>query len=61
MTFFVSSTETDVTVIVIDLAVTDSDGAVTVEGFKGEYIITYGEKTAKFTIDDGIDTAKIVF
>lgn len=41
--------------------VTDSDGAVTVEGFKGEYIITYGEKTAKFTIDDGIDTVKIVF
>ena len=40
--------------------VTDSDGAVTVEGFKGEYIITYGEKTAKFTIDDGIDTVSIV-
>ncbi len=41
--------------------VTDSDGVVIVEGFKGEYIITYGEKKAEFMIDNGVDTVRIVF
>lgn len=39
---------------------TDSDGMTTVEGFKGEYIISYMDKTAKFTISDDIAETEIV-
>ena len=40
--------------------VTDSDGAVTLEGFKGEYIINCDNKEAKFTLSDDSDTVTIV-
>lgn len=39
---------------------TDSDGMTTVEGFKGEYIISYMDKTAKFTMSDDIAETEIV-
>ena len=40
--------------------VTDSDGAVMVEGFKGEYIINCENKEAKFTLSDDSNTVTIV-